>query len=198
MMHSDTHAEELEASDPKFKQRNEFNAKARAASRANWVAACDIGRAIMDGTSVPRPTIERVRWPVGNGYLNRDDATFRSLSTEGVPYVRVDRIVAASADAAQSLLDLVDGKGDGVVGLKWLIEHWGVDLDYLKRRNEQHAVELAELRTKATRNPQKRDALIARRVAAMTVDEPAAELLARRIAWATDELAKAATRSGGG
>lgn len=195
---SDSHAEALESSDPKFKQRNEFNAKARAASEANWVAACAIGKAIMDGTEVPRPTIERVRWPVGNGYLNRDDATFRSLSTAGSPYVRVDRIVAASADAAQSLLDRVDGRGDGAVGLQWLIEHWGRDLDYLKRRNQQHAVEVEELRKGSTRNPQKRDALIARRVAAMAVEEPAAELLQRRIAWATAELSKAATRDGGG
>lgn len=197
-MNPDTHAEALEASDPKFRQRNEFNAKAAAASRANRVAACDIGKAIMDRSTVPRPTIERVRWPVGNPYLNESEALSRSLATPERPHVRIDRVVAASADAAQSLLDLADGTGDGVVGLQWLIELWGVDLDYLKRRNEQHAAEVAELRTKATRSPQKRDALIDRRVAAMAIDEPAAELLRRRIAWAREQLAKAATRGGGG
>lgn len=191
---SDSHAEALEASDPKFKQRNQFNAKADAASRANWVAACDIGKAIMDGSTVPRPTIERVRWPVGNPYLNEGEALKRSLATPERPHVRVDRVVAASADAAESLLDLADGKGDGAVGLQWLIEHWGLDLDYQQRRNAGHRDQVAKLQAAGRGGSEK----CQKRLKLLAVEEPAAALLAKRIAWARDRVARAAVAAGAG
>ena len=189
-MSGDTHAAEApEAGDPKAKQRDEFNARACAALQSNADAARAIGAAIMDGTAVPRPAVERVRWPVGNAYLNRDDLAARQAATAERPYVRIDRAVAESADAVESLLG-----ADGVVGLRFLIDLWGVDLAYLQGRNARHRDEVAKLQQAGRGATPKCE----KRVALLAVDEPAAALLERRIAWAREQLGKAATRSGGG
>jgi hypothetical protein len=184
---SDTLAEILEARDPEFKTRNEWNQQASQAEYTNALALCEMGIAAYSGKKIPELNFCRVEWPSGNPWLARDLVFARAIEAEaGLPIsMRKDERVNRIADAADSLLAWEAGCGNGKLAFEWLIYHWTRDLQRLNIDNERHQNEMKIMEAKGRTTT----ANYMKRVARVATDVPAADEKRKQVQWAQAMLA---------
>lgn len=174
---SDTWAEVLEARDPDFRRRNEWNAAAREASRFNMTELCRMGVEAYEGRLHEVIHLRRMHAPSNNAYIEQDRQLVSELGSWRE--MQEDEYINLMADAADDLRAWKDGKG-GKAAFKWLADHWAKDLDRLERTNQRHLSESESLRIKGRENTEK----YRKRQERLALEIPEAEEVKKRLAWA--------------
>lgn len=165
---SDSMARMLEETDPAFRERNDYNILVDREIRRQSELLCQWGDELFAGRIPAATKFKIIGRPIQNTYVDADDSVASEFGVE--PYAKK---LSETAMASDSISAFIDGSGDGQYFFQWLKSHWESDLSYLEARNARHRNEL----------PSRQGKKLQKRIDALSVDQPAADLIKQKISW---------------